>query len=158
GVAFGAWVLGSGIWQHWQRERANGIQQAALTGLVGTWDVVKLVRDGQEIPATPDEKTRWKTVGLAMYKGNGRLIYRQMDDFYDRVGFEHDAAKKTLTLEPDGAPKTTLVYTQPNADHATLAGDFGGHTIAAELRRRPPREYRLVTRGFHWINEAPYNR
>jgi hypothetical protein len=158
GVVFGAWLVGHGIWTHWKRERDNGVQQVAMTGLAGTWDVVKLVCDGKEIPATLEEKTRWKTVGLSMYKGSGRLIYRQMDDFYDRVGFTHDAAKKTLTLEPEGGPKSALVYTQPDADHATLAGNFGSHAIAVELRRRPPREYRLVTRGFHWINESPYNR
>jgi hypothetical protein len=130
-----------------------------LAGVAGNWDVVDETRDGRPLPATLDEKTRWKSLSLTLYKQSGRLAYKQMDDYYDRLSFEVDAAKKSFALESDTTKKAgVLVYRQLDADHLTLAGTVDGHALTLELRRRPSREFRLVTRGFHWVNENPYNR
>lgn len=158
GFVFGGYVLVSGVWESWQRGRAYAAQPVAVGGLDGSWDVEELARDGTPLPFSADEKTRWRTVGIALYQGRGAFMFRQMDDFYDRVSFTHDAPNKTLTLEPKGAPKSSLVYAQLDVDHMTLNGTFAGHAIAAKLRRRAPREFRLVTRGFHWVNEQSFNR
>ena len=159
GVAFAAYVLGHQIVRHRKMIAGDASASAALAGFAGNWDVVTLTRDGQPVPATLGEKTRWKSLSIRLYKGSGSLAYKQMDDYYDRWWFNFDAAKKTLALETDTEQKRgTLVYAQPDADHLTLTGTVDGHAVVMELCRRPAREYRLVTRGFHWVNEAPYNR
>jgi len=40
----------------------------------------------------------------------------------------------------------------------TLTGTIDGHGIRASVRRAPPRQWRLLGRGFHWITEYPFNR
>ena len=37
-------------------------------------------------------------------------------------------------------------------------GTLGGRSVHIDFERRPPRDYLLMTRGFHWINEVPFNR
>ena len=42
--------------------------------------------------------------------------------------------------------------------HLMLAGRMGADSVEVALRRRPESSYLLVNRGFHWVNESPYNR
>jgi hypothetical protein len=33
-----------------------------------------------------------------------------------------------------------------------------GKAISASLKRAPEKRYELMNRGFHWVQELPYNR
>jgi hypothetical protein len=39
-----------------------------------------------------------------------------------------------------------------------LVGRYADHAVRVELRRADLTQEPLVARGFHWIQEAPYNR
>ncbi len=79
-----------------------------------------------------------------------------------RVRFtpELDAKKKTLTLRPRGDPKQASVFTfqEPGPGSLTLDGRLDGCRIQAKLRHLEDPKFLLTTRGFHWINEYPFNR
>ena len=51
--------------------------------------------------------------------------------------------------------KSTLSYRQPGPQLLAIEGSFDGHRIRARLHRVDEPEFRLVSRGFHWINEYP---
>jgi len=40
--------------------------------------------------------------------------------------------------------------------HARLTGKFNGRHVEAELERQNASDMPLMSRGFHWISEAPY--
>jgi hypothetical protein len=68
-----------------------------------------------------------------------------------------DPARRTIQVKH--AKDEVWTYTlSAGAEPATLVldGAFHGKQIHAELRREP--DPLLVTRGFHWINEIPFNR
>src|SRR5262249_49169401 len=71
-----------------------------------------------------------------------------------------DPQKRTLTLGKRDDPKwsSVLTFDQPQADQMTLSGQFDGHQIIAKIKRVDPGSYLLNSRGFHWINEYPFNR
>jgi hypothetical protein len=50
-----------------------------------------------------------------------------------------------------------LTFEQPEPDLLALEGTLGGQKIRAKLRRTDIASFRLLSRGFHWINETPYN-
>jgi uncharacterized membrane protein YphA (DoxX/SURF4 family) len=52
----------------------------------------------------------------------------------------------------------TLVWSRPEPSRLTLKGNVDGHPISMELRQIDPSKFRLISRGFHWINEFPFNR
>ena len=121
--------------------------QGAMSGM---WDVPSATSDGQ--PATPG----WRRVNVT----NQLLFYRRWDD--KRIGYTlvDDGSKKTLTLTPFERPKdppSVLTYVRAG-DKGTLDGVLEGKVVHVELRYIDTAKSLLMTRGFHWINEEPFNR
>jgi hypothetical protein len=71
-----------------------------------------------------------------------------------------DQQKATLTLRKREDPnwQTVLTYKEVGPGLLTLTGELGGSPLTAKLRRTDDPQFLLVKRGFHWINEAPFNR
>ena len=61
-----------------------------------------------------------------------------------------------LELGEGGSEGTFVVSFHDDA--LTLTGNYDRHAIVVELRRADPSQMPLITRGFHWIQEYPYNR
>lgn len=120
--------------------------------LHGIWLVEKFQLDGVERPPLVTDAERWHKVYLSHLGG-----VRPMTGPAVRFRIKVDPARRTITLEREVAEVWTYALSGAG-DQATLvlSGTFGGKPFHAELRREP--EPLLVTRGFHWINEVPYNR
>jgi hypothetical protein len=91
----------------------------------------------------------------------GRFAIQLMSDSRERYNLvELDEKMRTLVISKRHDPnwKTTLVYRRPQPDVLFVEGPFDGHEVRARLRLAEPPEFLLVTRGFHWINERPFNR
>jgi hypothetical protein len=71
-----------------------------------------------------------------------------------------DPKKRTIVFAKRENPdwKTALTYRRPRRDLLLLEGPWDGKRLQARLRLTEPPEFLLVTRGFHWINERPFNR
>lgn len=119
----------------------------------GAYVVERFVEKGKEVP--PSVETSWRKVGI----GKSRLVVRRMDDSADRYRLEHDSKKRTLALWPDtSAVHDTLGYAWSDSTHLAVAGVFRGDSIQVHLRKMPPSSFLLLSRGFRWVNEAPFNR
>ncbi len=46
----------------------------------------------------------------------------------------------------------------PNDNLMVLSGNYQGDSVYAVMKKKDLSEYTLMNRGFHWINEYPYNR
>ncbi|MBM3762306.1 MAG: thiol-disulfide oxidoreductase DCC family protein [Acidobacteria bacterium] len=95
---------------------------------------------------------RWVRVGItgdrmmAVVLETGELI---------RFGLRHDAKAGTLELKPFGSALPEVYkYTHPSA--GTLQLEIGEFKVI--LRQDAKSKSLLLTRGFHWINELPFNR
>jgi hypothetical protein len=53
--------------------------------------------------------------------------------------------------------KIELAYARTDDTHLTFDGDFRGAKIAAKLRKLDEGSFPLASRGFHWVNEFPFN-
>ena len=51
-----------------------------------------------------------------------------------------------------------LTISRPDGDHVVLTGQWKGEPTAIRLRRVDTSKMLLLSRGFHWINEMPFNR
>ena len=54
--------------------------------------------------------------------------------------------------------KSVLTLEDSKADTLLLKGEYDGHQLAVKLVRENPSTFLLANRGFHWINEFPFNR
>ena len=121
--------------------------------LYGLYQVESFKRSGKEVPPLITDASRWKTVVAQ----NGAFIQvRMMDDTLRGFASQYDASASTVTLT--AISKMILTYSRPDADHVVLTGTLENAPLEIRMRRRDPSEFLLVNRGFHWINEVPFNR
>jgi hypothetical protein len=64
----------------------------------------------------------------------------------------------TLRKREDPNWNSVLTYEQVSPEVMTLSGALDGSEMTARLRRTDGRKFLLTNRGFHWINEFPFNR
>jgi uncharacterized membrane protein YphA (DoxX/SURF4 family) len=132
----------------------------------GYWNVTGFVRDGQDVPALITDATRWRRIRIQGARDPVYARWRFMDDSYGdlyRVAVDEKQQAMTLTpMEIDSAKSVTgpvtFHYVLTDPDHVTLEGKVGAASLSVRLERFDARNMLLVNRGFHWINETPFNR
>jgi len=121
--------------------------------IYGLYQVERFTENGKDVPPLLTDTGRWKMV-LAQ---NATLLQiRMMDDSARAFASVYRPAENTVVLT--GGDKTVFTYSRPDAEHLTMSGSMGGVPLVVNLRRKDPSEFLLVNRGFHWINELPFNR
>lgn len=125
--------------------------------LYGLWNVEELEVDGKVRPPLVTDQARWRRV---MFTGGNRSSIQLMSDSRERYNVELDEKKRTVTFSKrfDPSSKWTLSYARPEPKLLVLSGTFDGRKVRARLRQQEIPEFLLTTRGFHWINERPFNR
>jgi len=122
--------------------------------LHGSWVVDRFVLDGAERPPLVTDGERWHKV----YFGQLNAGLRPMTGPAVRLSGKVDPAARAIEIKsPDGEERWSYALSA-DGDRASLVidGAFRGKQVHAELHREP--DPLLVTRGFHWINELPFNR
>ncbi len=139
--------------------------RAARTSYDGLWNVVTFRRDDHDVPAIVTDSTRWQRIRFQSADGKLYVRWHFMDRSYgDLYTAVIDEPRQTMTLTPDLDPAkpatspVTFRYLRTDPDHVTLEGQLGAATLSVQLARFDPRDMLLVNRGFHWINEVPFNR
>lgn len=125
--------------------------------LYGVYQVERFMLNGDSLAA---DTTRWRQVIVAGYKGASNLTIRLANDSLRRYQFEPDSAtsKAVLYVRFDTAHKHHLTYLRPDTNSLVLHGRIKQDSVYARLRKQPTDKFLLVNRGFHWINEYPFNR
>jgi uncharacterized membrane protein YphA (DoxX/SURF4 family) len=125
--------------------------------LYGLYEVESFVRNGRELPPLVTDATRWRKL---VVQSQTALNIKMMDDSITNFGTEYDAAKNTvsLTVGSDKSKKYPLAWSRPDADHLLLEGALAKDALSVRLRKIDTSTFRLLSRGYHWINELPFNR
>jgi hypothetical protein len=136
---------------------AEMMAMASYGPLYGLWEVETFSRDGAVRPPDPSDALRWRQLFVGDFP---YALVRPMTGERKFFGFASDPAAKTITLSEHGEvpAEHVLSFEQPAPDVLELTGKLGEATIAARLRRVDLEHTELMTRGFRWINERPYNR
>ncbi|HEV2485420.1 MAG TPA: hypothetical protein VGT08_07800 [Terracidiphilus sp.] len=146
--------------QYWY-EWGGGSPKPALYGI---WEVKEMAIDGQVRPSLLTDAQRWRRV---IFESFGDIEIQGMDESV--LYFKSFQQASMLNLDDKGpfpivgypghpglSGKFAIDRLAP--DELTLDGTMGGHNIHTELRRVDLRQFTLVSRGFHWISEYPFQR
>lgn len=124
----------------------------------GFYNVVKYREPGRPKAQTDTDPARWQKVtltpdSLSIYMASGVRIARACNI---------DAAHNQLVCLKPNERETdfTLKYKTPKTGGLSLKGSFMGHqliTKLAFLTAYHPDSTLLMSRGFHWVNEVPFN-
>jgi len=153
-LAFGAYVLGSSYFsarESWTRYGAG----APKSPLYGIWNVQVMKVDGVERSPLIGDYGRWRRVLFSTPTG---MSFQRMDDSFQGYGFKADMGAKTVVLSAGDKPAGTFNIRQFEPPRMTLEGEMDGHKIYFDLRLYDRSNFLLVTRGFNWIQERPFNR
>ena len=124
--------------------------------LDGAYEVEQFTANHVELLPVMTNSHRWRKVGISTY---GRLVVRMMDDSMLRFQLERDSVSRLLTIWPDtGDVRYPLSYYWVDPAHLVLRGTLRADSIQVHMRKIPLSDFPLMNRGFHWINEFPYNR
>ncbi|WP_163864027.1 hypothetical protein [Myxococcus eversor] len=126
--------------------------------LYGLYEVESFTRAGTEVPPRMGDTTRWRSFAIGR---RSRLTLRKMDDSTQRFQVTVSVADRTLVLADSpaaDAKKTTLTLEQPDAEHLVIQGTFEGAPVDVRARKVDTSKLQLLSRGFHWVQEAPFNR
>lgn len=142
--------VGQGWW-----EFGGGAPKSPLYGI---WTVERVTADGQVRPPLATDPSRWRRIVFQSLRTP--VVVQQMDDRFVYFRAAVDAAGGTVELSRPDNPKwhARFTYERASADRLVLDGTMDDLAIHADLQRVDPSTFLLVTRGFHWIQEYPFNR
>jgi hypothetical protein len=140
-----------------QAQVGEMMAMAAKGPLYGLWETESFSLDGSERPADANDGLRWRQLFVGEFP---YAIVRPMQGERQAFGFAADAEANTITLSERGQPPVehVLQFEQPAPDVLVLTGKIGPRTIAARLRKVDLEHTELMSRGFRWVHERPYNR
>ena len=121
--------------------------------LRGVYRVTTFVRAASPDGA-PDSGARWVRVAVAE-SGDAMLIQRA-DGAKERVVLTIDKGRGVWTFQAPGYGAVRLGYRVAGSGVITLDGTMGAAPVQVVLT--PQGDSLLLGRGFHWINETPFNR
>jgi len=143
-------VTGTSLYQSYAQRRDFISQRSPFYGI---WEVEEFnLKQATPTASAP----RWQRIVF----DSPRRVGVQTGTALQRFGLQMDEEKRTLTLLKRDDPNwnTVLTYEQVSPEIITLAGTLDGSELSARLHRSENHKFLLTERGFHWINEAPYNR
>jgi len=157
-AAFVALGVGSPLWASWQQSKLFG-SPARRPPLYGIWEVDSFVRGHDAIPALVGDSVRWRRMVVNF---PGFLSVRLLNDSTRGFRVHADSVGHTLVLttRADSSKKFPFSYTRGGVlnDQLQLDGTLGGDSLHLRLHRVDETRFLLLSRGYHWINELPFNR
>ncbi len=124
--------------------------------LYGAWEVEELAVDGTVRPLLVTDETLWRRL-VFVWPGAIGIQYAHETEIRD-YELRVDPGPHVFTLCCDPEWKASISFKQVGPDVLALEGTVNGKQIRGRFRRMDDSRFRLISRGFHWINEWPFNR
>ena len=154
-VVFGLYLLGSAFYE--ARSQFQSMQAFGNPPLRGIWEVDELTVNGDARLFQVAEEARWQYL---IFEFRKFLTVRTLKGPHQGFKLQLDTENHTLTLGRHDDPewKAAFQYAEPEPERLTLQGSYNGHQMDAKLHRVDETKFMLKSRGFHWIQEFPFNR
>jgi len=155
-IVFGIWLLGMNAYGAWIESHTYGAGRTTSV-LYGIWNVDELSIDGQLRSPLLNDYDRWHR---AVFDFPQSVAFQRMDDSFAWYGAAINVNDKSiaLTKSRDKNWKGNLTFQRVGQDRLILDGSMDSHKIHMQLQLVDRSKFPLISRGFHWIQEYPFNR
>jgi hypothetical protein len=155
-IIFGLWLVGVSCSFAWGVWNIVGMRKP-LPPFYGIWEVKQMSIDEQPRPPLLTDSTRWRR---AIFDYTNRMAFQRTDDSFAPYGASINLPNRTLALtkSDDKNWKASFTFQRPAGDQLILDGRMDNHQVHMELELTDRNSFLLVSRGFHWIQEAPLGR
>jgi hypothetical protein len=118
----------------------------------GIYNVKSFIIDKDTIPPLTTDTRRWNKLVISNYGTSVRL----MNDSIQYYELTTDTVAHTFTFT---APtKGYILKYTGNKNILRLKGDWDGKQLQIQLASYDMKNFLLINRGFHWVNEYPLNK
>jgi hypothetical protein len=155
-VIFGVWLLAMNAYSGWDDWHAYGGGRTK-SGLYGIWNVDELSIDGQLRSPLLTDYDCWHR---AVFDFPDSVAFQRMDDSFARCRAAINTNDKTIALTKSSEKnwKANFAFERVTHDRLIVDGKMDTHEINMQLQLVDHSKFMLVSRGFHWIQEYPFNR
>ena len=125
--------------------------------LNGIYTTETYTRNNVVLPPLDSDTFRWRK--LVLNNTHSKIV--TMSDFTRRYEVVVDTNQRKLILksQPQGNGLYTLDYQVLPGNYLSVSGYYNYDSIRVVLKKfRAAEDFLLVNRGFHWVNEYPFNR
>lgn len=140
----------------------SGVQKqseanSSKPALYGIYNTELFVRNGDTLPPLLSDNIRWRRL---IVEKSSNVSIQTMADSFSQYTLKTDTLKKQLEVISygDSTEKYTFHYSIPEKDNLSIWGKWQGDSIRVQFHKYNTEQFNLVNRGFHWINEYPFNR
>ena len=125
--------------------------------LHGIYNIETFVRNRDTLAPLTSDTTRWDQL---MVSYPGYAFIKMMNDSSKGFAFNTDTVAKRIEMFSygDTSKKSNFVYSFPRKDVLLLVGKLNNDSVLIQMNRYDLNNFRLINRGFHWVNEYPFNR
>lgn len=131
---------------------------APKSPLYGIYNVKEFKLKGQPLLPLTSDTTRWAQV---IFQGLDYARVKLMNDSLVNYNVKIDQKKKEINLvSPTAvAPSLKFNYTIKGKDQLIFNGLRNNKdSLSITFKKKDLKDFRLINRGFHWVNEYPNNR
>jgi hypothetical protein len=154
-VVFTLYLLSMNVWGAQQSRRQYG-DLAPTTPLKGIWTIDAMTVDGEAKPPSGSGAVGWRRMIIEWPE---MVCVQRLDDSFKYFQAQIDMEASKLTLTRGGKPpEHAFTFTQPAVTKLLLDGTLDGQRMHIETSLLDHTKFPLFTRGFHWIQEYPFNR
>lgn len=154
-VLFGGFVIISQLYGAKQGREQYGAG-SPKSPLYGVYNVDHFVKNGDTIPDLLSDTVRWKRIIFDYPKFTPITMMNDHDKYF---GTEVDTTAQTIMFTARGEDKEADAFTYERSEgHLLLKGIMNTDTLEISFTPYDLSRFGLLNRGFHWVNEVPYNR
>lgn len=124
--------------------------------LYGVWEVEEFAVDGAVRPLLVTDEALWRRL-VFEWPGTIGIQYAHETEVRD-YELRLDPGPHMYTLCCDPEWQAAISFKQIEPEVLALEGLVDGKQIRGRFRRLDDSRFPLLNRGFHWINERPFNR
>jgi uncharacterized membrane protein YphA (DoxX/SURF4 family) len=148
-LALGLWLAGMNSYSAWGYWSIFGGGRAS-SPLYGIWEV-------RQNSIDEPGSVHWRR---AIFDFPGQMAFQKADDSFAHYGASIRLTDRTLALTRRADKNWTANFTfqRPAQDRLILDGRMDDQEVHLELQLIDRNKFLLVRRGFHWIQEFPFNR
>ncbi len=134
----------------WYQQLQDGPERVPLYAI---WEVEEFLENGNPVspPVTDDE--RWQYL---IFEQPDRAVLIRTGLDRDQLNTQVDTTDQTITLNLQD--ESTFFSFEKRDSVLVLTGEREDQPLTITLHAFDLENFRLIDRGFNWINEFPYNR
>lgn len=149
-------VFGPMSYEYWQNAQ---YKDAPKTAIYGPYQVEKFEKNNI---VSASDTLRWQEFFVDRRGTRDIIFVTNQDGLRKRIDFRNDVKAHQLFMTDYTSTTDTVKYAfnyvQADSSSLFLKGKFKNDSVKVSMKKMNRKDFLLNSRGFHWINEFPFNK